>query len=182
MSMKKFDVTPHLEALRRYARVLTRADQEADDLVQGALLRALERRHAFREGADLRVWLMAILHNHFIDRLRARKAEAARDSAYGTTTPGFALPEGEHAVRLAQVQRAFLALPADQREALHLMAVEGLSVAETAAVLDIAAGTVMSRVGRARAALRAFEEAAPAARPAGRPAPPLKVVRGWDET
>lgn len=66
--MTKFDLTPHLEPLRRYARVLTRGDCEADDLVQGALLRAVERRTSFREGANLRVWLMAILHNHFIDQ------------------------------------------------------------------------------------------------------------------
>ncbi len=182
MSMKKFDVAPHLEALRRYARVVTRADQEADDLVQGALVRALERRDGFREGADLRVWLMAILHNHFIDRLRARRAEAARESAFGATSPGFAPPEGEHAVRLAQLQRAFLALPADQREALHLMAVEGLSVAEAAAVLDIPAGTVMSRVGRARAVLRAFEDAAPAGKVTAKSAPTLKLLRGRDDS
>lgn len=172
--MTKFDLRPHLEPLRRYARVLARADAEADDLVQGALLRAVERRGSFRDGADLRVWLMAILHNHFIDQIRARRASRARDQAWAETSAGFAPPEGEHVVRLDQLRRAFLALPADQREALHLMAVEGLSVAEVSAILDIPAGTVMSRVGRARAALRRFEEE-PAARPA------LKLLRGRDD-
>lgn len=176
-SMTRFDVQPHLEALRRYARVLTRADQGADDLVQGALLRAYERRASFREGADLRVWLMAILHNHFIDQIRTRKSTIAREQAWAETNPGFALPGGEHVVRLEQVRRAFLALPADQREALHLMAVEGLSVAEAAAVLEIPAGTVMSRVGRARAALRLFEDG-----PAVKPEPTrLRLLRGRDE-
>ncbi len=66
-NMNKFDLTPFMEPLRLYARVLTRGDDEADDLVQGALLRAVERRATFHEGGDLRVWLMAILHNHFID-------------------------------------------------------------------------------------------------------------------
>jgi RNA polymerase sigma-70 factor, ECF subfamily len=172
--MTKFDLTPHLDPLRRYARVLTRGDAEADDLVQGALLRAVERRASFRDGADLRVWLMAILHNHFIDQMRARKAAMARDQAWAETNPGFAPPEGEHVVRLEQLRRALLSLPADQREALHLMAVEGLSVAEVSAILDIPAGTVMSRVGRARAALRRFEET-PAARPT------LTVLRGRDD-
>lgn len=172
--MTAFDLTPHLEPMRRYARVLARADAEADDLVQGALLKAVERRASFRPGADLRIWLMAILHNHFIDQTRARRAAAARDLAWTEVNPGFAPPEGEHAVRLDQLRRALLALPAEQREALHLMAVEGLSVAEVAAVLGIPAGTVMSRVGRARAALRRFE-GEPAVRPG------LRVVRGGDE-
>jgi RNA polymerase sigma-70 factor (ECF subfamily) len=171
--MTTFDLTPHLEPLRRYARVLTRGDAEADDLVQGALLRAFERQASFRDGADLRVWLMAILHNHFIDQTRARKAAMARDQAWVETNPGFAPPAGEHVVRLEQLRHAFLALPADQREALHLMAVEGLSVAEVSAILGIPAGTVMSRVGRARTALRRFEDT-PAAKPA------LKLMRGHD--
>lgn len=176
--MTRFDVQPHLDALRRYARVLARADQGADDLVQGALLRAYERRASFREGADLRVWLMAILHNHFIDQLRSRKTTMAREQAWAETNPGFALPGGEHVVRLDQLRRAFLVLPADQREALHLMAVEGLSVAEIATVLQIPAGTVMSRVGRARAALRLFEDG-----PAAQPEPArLRLVRGRDDT
>lgn len=177
-----FDLSPHLEALRRYARILTRADQDADDLVQGTLLRAYERRGSFRDGGDLRVWLMSVLHNHFIDQMRARNATAAREQAWAEGNPGFAPPEGEHVVRLEQLRRAFLALPPEQREALHLMAVEGLSVAEASTVLAVPAGTVMSRVGRARAALRLFEEG-PATKP--QPAKPqparLTLLRGRDD-
>lgn len=154
----RFDVTPHLDALRRYARILIRQDQDADDLVQGALLRAYERRAQFRAGGDLRVWLMSVLHNHFIDQLRSRRAADARDSAWAELNPGFAPPQGEQAARLAQIRAAFLRLPTEQREALHLIAIEGLGIAEAALVLDVPAGTVMSRVGRARAALRRFED------------------------
>jgi RNA polymerase sigma-70 factor, ECF subfamily len=171
--VSRFDLVPHLEPLRRYARILERGSIEADDLVQGALLRAYERRHSFRDGADLRVWLMAILHNHFIDRTRSHKASVAREQAWAETNPGFAPPEGEHVVRLEQLRRAFLSLPAEQREALHLMAVEGLSVAEVSAILEIPAGTVMSRVARARASLRRFEDE-PAVKPA------LTLLRGRD--
>lgn len=172
--MSRFDLVPHLEPLRRYARVLSRCDADADDLVQGALLRAYERRGSFREGAELRVWLMTILHNHFIDQTRSRKAAVAREQAWAETNPGFTMPEGEHAARLEQLRGAFLSLPAAQREALHLLAVEGLSVAEVSAILEIPAGTVMSRVGRARASLRRFEEGS-AVRPS------LKLVRGRDD-
>lgn len=168
-----FDIVPHLDSLRRYARVLVRHDHEADDLVQGALVRAMERAGTFRPGADLRVWLMTVLRNHLIDQMRSRRAAQARDQAWAELTPGFAEPAGEQAVRLAQLRTAFLALPPDQREALHLTAIEGFSIAEAAAVLDIPPGTVMSRVGRARAALRAFEDGPRRAH--------LKLVGGADD-
>lgn len=176
--MTIFDITPHIEPLRRYARVLARAEAEADDLVQAALLKAVEGRARFRDGADLRVWLMTILHNHFIDQRRARKSAQTREEAWADINPGFSPPVGEHVVRLEQLRQALLGLPTEQREALHLLAVEGLSVAEAAGVLGIPAGTVMSRVGRARAALRRFEEGqTTTAQPAR-----LKLVRGGDDS
>jgi RNA polymerase sigma-70 factor, ECF subfamily len=144
--------------------------------VQAALLKAVEARSSFRDGADLRVWLMTILHNHFIDQRRARKSAQAREEAWADTNPGFSPPVGEHVVRLEQLRQALLDLPTEQREALHLLAIEGLSVAEAASVLGIPAGTVMSRVGRARAALRRFEDGeAKAPQPVR-----LKLVRGSD--
>lgn len=155
---RRFEVAAHLGALRRYALVLAGDGSDADDLVQGALLRAVERVDQWREDGNLRVWLMSILHNHFIDQTRARHAARTRDDAWADLAPSVALPQGDDAVRLAQVRAALLGLPEDQREALHLVALEGLSVAEAAAVLGIPPGTVMSRVGRARAALRRFEE------------------------
>ena len=155
---RPFDVAAHLEALRRYARVLVRDGPDADDLVQGALLRALERLDQWREDGNLRMWLMSILHNHFVDQTRAQAAARSRDGAWADLAPDVTLSQGHDSVRLAQVRAALLALPAEQREALHLVALEGFSVAEAAAVLDIPPGTVMSRVGRARAALRQFEE------------------------
>lgn len=177
MGQPPFDIVSHLPGMRRYARVLARAGQDADDLVQGAMLRAYERRKQFREGADLRVWLMAILHNHFIDQTRSRIASEARDQAWAEMNPGFASPAGEQAARLAQLRGAFLALPREQREALHLVALEGLSMVEAAEVLDIPAGTVMSRVARARASLRRFED-----EPAQARASHLRVVGGARRT
>ena len=174
--MNEVEVQPHIETLRRYARVLTRAGQDADDLVQGALLRAYERRRGFRQGSDLRVWLMSILHNHFIDQMRASKSSAALEQEWAKVNPGFAPAEGEHVVRLEQVRRAFLSLPPEQREALHLIAIEGLSVADAAIILGSPAGTVMSRVGRARAALRQMENGEAAKRPNS----PLRLVGGSD--
>jgi RNA polymerase sigma-70 factor, ECF subfamily len=71
-----FDVLGQLPGLRRYARSLARNDIDAEDLVHDALVRAHENRASFRAGHNLQVWLMSILHNVFVDRTRARRAEA----------------------------------------------------------------------------------------------------------
>ena len=130
MGMDDPDIVGQLEPLRRYARVLTRNAEAAEDLV----------------------------HNIFIDERRSGLTTAARERAWTDLQPGFAAPSGEMAVRLSELRNAFLSLSQEQREALHLVAVEGLGVAEAAEILHVPSGTVMSRVGRARAALRNFEE------------------------
>ena len=85
--------------------------------------------------------------------------------------------EQENRVRLRQIQQAFMSLPEEQRAVLHLIAIEGLSYQEAAESLGIPVGTLMSRLGRARAALRAFEAGAAQA-VVGRPRPNLRVVGG----
>jgi RNA polymerase sigma-70 factor, ECF subfamily len=157
---RMFDVLGQLAALKRYARSLSRNVGDAEDLVHDALVRAYERRSTFRHGANLRNWLMSILHNTHIDRLRSSQARARRDAATMIEAETWYPAQQEHGVRLAQVRKAFDSLPKDQREALHLVAVEDLTYQEAADVLGIPVGTLMSRVSRARAALRDFEDAA----------------------
>jgi RNA polymerase sigma-70 factor (ECF subfamily) len=169
------DVIAQLPTLQRYARSLTRNDSDADDLVQDALVRAYDRRHTFRLGGDLRAWLLSVLHNSFVSGHRSRRAEAARIKATGDLAPAHAEPAQEHAVELASVRAAFGDLPAEQRAALHLVAVEGLSYQEAAASLGVPIGTVMSRLSRARAALRA---PAPAHSTAADPPPRFRIVGG----
>jgi len=188
----RFNVVGQLPALRRYARALTRDAVQAEDLVHDALVKAYEKRASFRPGRNLRSWLLSILHNHFIDRVRKERAEVLRLTGAKEIAETAAPPEQDHNVRLAQVAQAFMALPDEQRSALHLVAIEGLSYQEAAATLGIPTGTLMSRLGRARAALRAFEEGS-AGEPVVKtlkpqPSPPahgrpdhLRVVGGSDE-
>ncbi len=157
-----FDVLGQLGALRRYARSLTRDGADAEDLVQDALLRAYERRASFRRGGNLRAWLLSILHNAFIDGKRSRRAEAIRMERAGYLAETSVDAPQEHSLRLTQLREAFLELGEEQRAALHLVAIEGLSYQEAADALGIPIGTLMSRIGRARAALRELEETAPA--------------------
>jgi RNA polymerase sigma-70 factor (ECF subfamily) len=181
-----FDVVAQLGVLRRYARSLTRDEAAAEDLVHDALLRAYENRASFRPDGELRPWLLAILHNAFVGRWRSHKAEERRLEQLADLAPDRNPGLGpEAAVRLGQIGRAFAALPEEQRAALLLVAIEGVSYGEAAAVLGIPLGTLMSRLGRARAALRAIEAGAPGATPmvdgqsGGRPR--LRVVGGSND-
>jgi RNA polymerase sigma-70 factor, ECF subfamily len=157
---RAFDVIGQLSTLRRYARSLARNASDAEDLVHDALVRAYERRSTFRSGASLRNWLLSIVHNTHIDRMRSAISRSRRDDTAAAEADLSYPPGQEHSVRLAQVREAFLMLPEEQREALHLVAVEDLSYQEAATALGIPIGTLMSRISRARATLRDFESSA----------------------
>jgi len=158
----RFDVIGQMGSLRRYARSLTRDASEAEDLVQDALLRAYEKRESFNGQRNLRRWLFSILHNRFVDVKRqaqsnASKLDGVADAAATAATIQVGATQ-EHSARLNKVAEYFMALPDDQRAALHLVAIEGFSYSEAAAALDIPVGTLMSRISRARAALRDMED------------------------
>lgn len=172
-----FDVVGQLPALRRYARALTRDDVLAEDLVHDTLVRAYEGRGSFRPDGDLRSWLFSILHNVFVSELKRAQAAQLRTQRAGELAESTSEPEQEHRVRLAQLQAGFNSLPEEQRAVLHLVAVEGLPYQDAATTLGIPLGTLMSRLARARAALRSFESAAPPA--AG--GLTLRIVGGTDD-
>ena len=170
----RIDILDLLTPLRRYARSLTRSDGHAEDLVHDAIVRAYERQDGFQRDGNLRTWLFSILHNLFIDEWRRKNAEARRADEVAESLRGVAATDQENALRLKQILNRFMALPDQQRAALHLVAVEGLSYQEAAATLGVPIGTLMSRLSRARATLRSFEE--------GREASPsLRIVGGTDE-
>jgi RNA polymerase sigma factor (sigma-70 family) len=157
---KRPDLLDLLVPLRRYARSLTRDTLRADDLVHDTLVRALEMQGTLRPNTNLRTWMMTVLHNAFIDEQRRRQVEARHADTLVRMSDDMAPPAQEGRVRLAQIRQAFLTLPEEQRAALHLVTLEGMAYADAAAVLGIPIGTLMSRLGRGRAALRAFEEGA----------------------
>lgn len=174
MGNLRFDIIGQLPALRRYARSLTRNAADAEDLVHDALLRAHERRAHFRPGFPALPWLLAVLHSTYIDGLRRTGAQRRREMETAEMFEERFDPSQEHTVRLAQIRRVFDGLPDNQRAALHLVAIEGLTYQQAAEALSIPIGTLMSRIGRARATLRSFEESV-----AERPA--LRLVGGRDD-
>jgi len=145
-----FAIEPLIPSLRRYARALVRNSATADDLVQDCLERAVSRWHQRREG-ELRPWLFAILHNLAVSQFRQSAArgqhlglEAITERELGQN------PVQETKLMYQDVIDRLARLPADQRSVLLLVAVEDLSYAEAAKVLDVPVGTVMSRLSRAR--------------------------------
>lgn len=147
------EVEACVPALRRYARALTRSADLADDLVQDCLERAISRRGLFRPTGPVRAWLFTILLNLHRNDLRARYREGTMMPLDTIAEPATAAPQPGH-LALAEMARAIETLPPEQKEALLLIALEGLSYAEAAAILGVPLGTLMSRLGRARAALR----------------------------
>jgi RNA polymerase sigma-70 factor (ECF subfamily) len=137
-----------LPRLRRYARLLTGDRNRADDLVQDALERALARESTFHSGGNLRAWMFSLMHNLFVDGIRSR--EAIDWSADVGELPEPVAPQQSDPAAMRDIHAALEKLPAEQREVLLLVAIEGMRYREAAEVLSVPVGTVMSRLARAR--------------------------------
>lgn len=140
-----------IPALRRYARALTRNAETADDLVQDTLVRALRSEHLFH-GGDVRSWLYTILTNLNRNRLRSLARRPAMSTIEDDDAPDMAGPEAGS----RDIERALASLVEDQRTALLLVVLEGLTYREVAEVQGVPVGTVMSRLARARAQIKAY--------------------------
>ena len=142
-----------IPALRRYARALTRDADVADDLVQDTLVRALRSEHLFN-GGELRNWLYTILTNLNRNRLRSLARRPTITAIGENDAPDASGPEAGG----RDIERALSALVEEQRTALLLVVLEGLSYREVAEVQGVPIGTVMSRVARARLQIKAHLE------------------------
>lgn len=134
------DLVALLPRLRRFARALTRDRSDADDLVQLALERALRRTDQYRPGLKLENWVFGIMKYAWIDELRAGKRRAAVLSNEQADVASDSEPETALALR-----EAFELLPEDQRLAVALVLVEGLSYRDAAEVVGVPEGTLTSR-------------------------------------
>lgn len=154
--------TEYLNGLYSYAMVLTRNHAEAEDLVQETYVRAIPAMGRLRAGSNMKSWLFTILRNVWLNQLRKLRnrprlvpMEAEDDAANNVVEPSkdsYDLYVSK--METAQVRAAIQQLPADFREIILLREYEDLSYQEIAGVLDCPVGTVMSRLGRARAKLR----------------------------
>jgi RNA polymerase sigma-70 factor, ECF subfamily len=146
------EIETAIPPLRRYARALLRDADLADDLVQDCLERTLDRLPTLRAEGSIRAWMFRILLNLARD---GRRRRAQLHFLPLSEAPQLAASGGqEDHLELERVHAAMGRLPDDQRAALLLVALEGMSLAKAAEVLDIPVGTLVSRLARARAALR----------------------------
>lgn len=147
-------IVAEIPRLRRYARALTGRADAADDLVQDTLQRALEKWRLWQRERDLRPWLFSIMHNLHVDgRRRDRHVEFRDDDELPASSQR---ADQADQIELRELERTLALLPPDQREVLLLVGLEELSYAEVARALNIPQGTVMSRLSRARARLKAL--------------------------
>jgi RNA polymerase sigma-70 factor, ECF subfamily len=141
-------------ALRRYARALTGDIERADDLVQDTLERAIRKQGLFSPKGSLRSWLFTVMINIYRNNLRSQKRRPHLTPIDELTVEPLNAPEQHVRLALAETKRAIEQLPDEQRQVLLLVALEGFSYKEATAILEIPQGTLMSRLGRARANLR----------------------------
>jgi RNA polymerase sigma-70 factor, ECF subfamily len=143
-----------LPRLWRFALRLAGDKHDAEDLVQRACMRALERRHQLQAGTVILSWLFSIMHTVWLNEVRARKvrnhASLQWDEELTETLVDSASVDPETNALYQQVIAAVARLPEAQRAVMLLVAVEGLSYREAADILSIPVGTVMSRLARAR--------------------------------
>jgi RNA polymerase sigma-70 factor (ECF subfamily) len=142
-------IVPYIPNLRRYARALVGDRDGADDLVQDTLERAVRKFHLWRPG-DLRAWLFSIMHNVFVNQLKARKISPDVEIDDSFPAPASSVTSMD----LQDMQRALGALAPEQREVVLLVALEDMSYADVSRALGIPMGTVMSRLSRGRERLR----------------------------
>lgn len=153
--MRDFESRLEVEmpSLRRYARTLLRDADRADDLLHDCLERALSYRHLFVRSDNLHAWLFRIMRNVYLNNLRTARRRPriiGLEEGLSLATPAEQIPR----VEIAETLAAFDRLPVEQREVLLMVVVEGHSYRGAARILGVPAGTVMSRMARAREQLK----------------------------
>ncbi|MEM7439146.1 MAG: RNA polymerase sigma factor [Pseudomonadota bacterium] len=146
------ELVDHIPALRAFALGLTRNSANADDMVQDTIVKAWTKIETFKTGSNMRSWLFTILRNTYYSDFRKKRREVADSD--GTFAGQLSeKPAHDGRLNLADFERAFNTLPAEQREALFLVGALGETYESAAETIGIAVGTVKSRTNRARARL-----------------------------
>lgn len=156
-------ITELLPRLRRFGAALTGSQDEGDDVVQAAIERALSKAELWQPGTRLDSWMFKIMQNHWKDKVRKRKQEQKKQvldfAGSDHTVDGRRVTETT--IMLTKAREQFSLLSEDQRTVLALVVIDGHSYQEAADQLEIPIGTLMSRLYRAREALRTMIEQTP---------------------
>jgi len=152
---KRNALMTELPHLMRYSRALTRDADAADDLLQDCVSRALSKLHLFKQGTNMRAWAFTVMHNIHAQNMRRlgrrmdkTSLEPEMEERHGTDASQM------DTMALRDLDRALGRLTDDQRAVVLLVGLEDMSYAETAEILEIPVGTVMSRLARGRERLK----------------------------
>jgi len=158
---------PLFDVLGRGARRLARTDADAEDLLQDTLMHAYVGFGTFKDGSNLKAWLFRILYNRWVSAYRAKQCRPSEVPVDAITERDLAdsaarLPAGQRSAEAEvlealpdnEIKAAMDALPEGFRSVVYYADVQGYTYAETAAILGIPHGTVMSRASRGRQRLR----------------------------
>ena len=169
--MSRFDalIGTHIPHLRRYARALTGEAARADDLVQDTLERAWIKFHLWKPTLDLRPWLFTIMHNIYVNQIRAAARHDLPGVAANEELAQTVRANQSDMLEVSDIAACLARLPLEQREVLLLVSLEDMNYAQVARILSIPLGTVTSRLARARARLKAMLD--------GEAGVPLKVIK-----
>ena len=144
-----------LPRLRRFASVLTRSHEDAEDVVQAAVERALRHADSWQQGTRLDSWLYRIMQNLWRDELRAHRRRAEPLDLHVDIAGADGRDVTVRHIQSNEAQQALDELPEEQRMVVALVVLDGMSYQQAADILDVPVGTVMSRLARARARLAA---------------------------
>ena len=147
-------VETEIPRLRRYARALTRSADRADDLVQETLVRAIAKSDLWEAGTDIRAWLFTIMHNQHVNMVRRAMRDEATVDIEQMSSSLMAITDPTASRQLRELDTALARLPAEHREVILLVGLEGMSYEAAAQILEVPVGTVRSRLSRGRDALR----------------------------
>ncbi|HTW51185.1 MAG TPA: sigma-70 family RNA polymerase sigma factor [Stellaceae bacterium] len=140
--------------LRRYALALLRHPDQADDLVQDTLVRALAKEHLWEPGTDLRAWLFTIMHNQRVNAVRRGLREGTAVDVESVSGAIVATTDPSAGRTLFELDRAMGQIAEEHRQVILLIGLEGMSYEDAAAVVGVPVGTIRSRLSRGRDALR----------------------------
>lgn len=154
MDDTRWAIARQIPHLRRFALALSRDRDQADDLVQDCLERALRKHRLWGRRGSLRSWLFSVLYRTHIDGMRRRQRHEIPVEPSFINSAEACPPSQEHYIDCLNIGEALDRLPEGQSSAILLIALEGFTYDEAAEILDVPIGTVRSRLSRGREALR----------------------------
>ena len=155
MTFQSQEIVDEMDKLKKFAYKLCRNKHDAEDLLQATVLKAIEKKHMFKEGTNLFSWSSKIMYNDFVSAYRRKVKFESKYDAEDLIKNKSVKPRQEKRALYRRVSESMSALNKKHREVLDMVCIQGMRYKDVAVKLDIPIGTVRSRLSRAREQLKA---------------------------